>query len=57
MYPDLPGYNTTWGEVKMTLCSGLDLMSYVDGQQWGLLGFEHERIEGENKSAHKAKEG
>ena len=27
----------------------LDLMSWVYKRQWGLLGFEHERIECENK--------
>ena len=32
-------------------------MSYVYGQQWGMLAFKHERIEGMNKGAHKAKEG
>ena len=27
----------------------LDLMSWVYGRQWGMLGFEHEKIECENK--------
>ena len=28
-------------------------MSWIYGQQWGMLGLEHERIECENKRKHK----
>ena len=29
-------------------------MSWIYGQQWDMLGFEHERIECKNKNAHES---
>ena len=37
LYPYLPGSNTTWGEVKTTLCSGFNKLGL-----WATMIYQHD---------------